>query len=178
MDKSHMTEKYNLPMRIMHTIVALLIITLLAVGVYMANFASDIQSASLYPMHKAFGVIALGFIALRIIIRLCSKIPGKPAEITAFDYFLASVVVLIMYIFMLTMPLSGIGASQAFGYPIEMFGWAVLPSFLQKNPELGKLLITIHKYVGFAFIGIIILHVAGSLKHLLVDKYNIFKRMM
>lgn len=171
-------EKYNLPMRIMHAITALLVITLLSVGVYMVHFAPDMQAATLYPMHKAFGVITFGIILLRIIIRITSKIPAKPDGISAFDYKLAGLAIFIMYVFMLTMPLSGMGASQAFGYPIEIFSLGTVPQFFEKNPDLGKLLITIHIWVGFAFIGLIVLHLAGSFKHLLVDKINIFKRMM
>ncbi len=170
-------DKYSLSMRVMHWIMAFLIIVLLAVGLWMESLPNDYPGKyDVYALHKSFGVIALAFIIFRLSVRMRSKIPALPKNITKFDASLAAATVVLLYVCMFAMPLSGYLMSTFGGHPVQLFG-IPLPSLFSENMEAAKFNRMIHGYAGYGLIAIIVLHILGSFKHLLVEKVNLFKRM-
>ena len=52
------SQKFPLPLRALHWLMALLVIGLLGLGVYIADLPlADPDKFDLYPMHRAFGVL-------------------------------------------------------------------------------------------------------------------------
>jgi cytochrome b561 len=173
------TVKYNLTMRIMHWVVGLIIICLLGVGLYMTSLPDDHPNKwNFYNLHKSFGVTVLALILLRLLIRVCSIIPSLPEKISSVEKNLSKVGILIIYICMLVMPFSGYISSDAGGHGVKWFGYAMPNFFLEKNIELSSLAITIHIYVAYFLITLLLLHVFAPIKHLIVDKVNIYKRIV
>ncbi len=170
-------EKYSLSMRIVHWLMAALILTLIGVGLWMSDLPNeDPRKFQVYGLHKSFGVVALFFIIFRLSIRLRSSIPALPKQINAFDSKLSSITVLLLYICMFVMPLSGYMMSTFAGYPVHLFSLE-LPSLFNKNEVAAGFNHSLHVYTGYFLAFIIGLHVIGSLKHLVVEKVNLFKRM-
>lgn len=170
-------QKYTLPMRAIHWIMAVLIITLLAVGLWMTSLPQDdVNRGAIYGMHKSFGILALIFVLIRVANRMRSEVPAMPKEITYFYAKVSGITIFLLYVCMVAQPVSGFLMSDFSGYPVHFFGIA-LPSIVEKNPETGKLFVTIHEYLGFALIGLITLHLAGSLKHYFSEKVNLLKRI-
>jgi cytochrome b561 len=75
------------------------------------------------------------------------------------------------------MPISGMMYSSLGGYGIKVFGWAMVPG--NKNAEgqaepfhagLSSLGQFTHEWLGYLLAGAIILHIAGALKHCLINK--------
>jgi len=60
--------KYHISSRIIHWIMALIILSALFLGVYMTDFLPEDASnkMEIYGLHKSLGVMALIFIAIRI----------------------------------------------------------------------------------------------------------------
>lgn len=170
-------EKYNLSMRVMHWLMAVLILTLLAVGLYMTNLPADDPSrATIYQMHKAFGMIALLLVVIRVCIRLGSYIPGLPSLINRRDTILHHITVVLLYIAMFVIPLAGYIMSEASGRQVNVFGLAI-PSLFAPDPALAGIAHTIH-VKGWYFLALfILLHLAGNAKHYLVEKVNLLSRM-
>ena len=170
-------QKYTLSMRVIHWIMAILLITLLAVGLWMTSLTQDDPSKGvIYGMHKSFGILALIFVILRVANKMRSEVPAMPKEITYFYAKLSAGTVLLLYICMIAQPISGFLMSDFSGYPVQFFG-ITLPSIVEKNAETGKLFAVLHGYIGFALIGLIALHLAGSLKHYFSEKVNLLKRI-
>jgi cytochrome b561 len=67
--------------------------------------------------------------------------------------------------------------SICYGYSVGWFG-IVLPSILIKNEQLGEYFSEIHEISANILIGLIVLHIIGFIKHLVVDKKNLLKRMI
>lgn len=169
--------KYSLLVRINHWVMVFLIIGLLGMGLWMTGLADDYPGKyDYYGLHKSFGMVALFYIIFRLSIRLRSQIPELPAEISKRDSILSAITVFALYICMFMMPLSGYLMSSFGGYPVSMFGISV-PSIVDKNPELGGFFHSMHVLGGQAFIGIIVLHLLGTIKHLVVEKVNLLKRI-
>lgn len=56
-----------------------------------------------------------------------------------------------------------------------------LPLFpVEKNYDTTKLFITVHKYLGYALIAVLIAHVGGAIKHRLFDRpeNDVLSRML
>ncbi len=170
-------QKYPLTMRSIHGVMALLIITLLIVGIWMADLPrEDARLGFVYGMHKSFGVLALILILLRIINRLRSEIPALPREVTYLHAKMSAAVIFLLYLSMIAQPISGFLMSDFSGYPVYFFG-IHLPSIVQKNLDIGKCFATVHKYLGYSMVILLALHIGGFLKHYLFDKVNLLKRI-
>jgi cytochrome b561 len=78
---------------------------------------------------------------------------------------------------MIGMPLIGWGMLSAAEYPIVLTAGLQLPPILPQDPSLHALLWTAHVLLAFAFFGLILLHLAAALFHLLVRRDGVFQAM-
>ena len=167
----------------LHWLVGLTIIGLLATGIYM----SENGVYALYPWHKAIGFIIL-FVALaRVIWRMKNGWPTAAANYKPIEHKLASIVHWVLIIATLMMPISGLMASVLGGHGLSVFGLEVFaPNYSVDDPEktlpinyeLSKLGGAIHFYLGYTVIVALSLHIAGALKHHIIDKDGTLKRML
>jgi cytochrome b561 len=161
----------------MHWLMSLVIIGVLAVGLYMTNMPDSDQKWQLYGLHKSFGVLVLLLLIARVFFRFNSTLPLALKGISPVELTLSKIVIAALYLLMLIIPLSGYLMSGFGGYPISFFG-ITLPELITKNPSLGGVFHSMHGYAAYAIIGFIILHTAGALKHIFIDRINILRRMI
>jgi cytochrome b561 len=172
-------EKYPLAIRITHWLMALLILCLLAIGLVMTGIPrSDPLHNTLYGLHKSFGVVVLCLWLLRVCLRLALGTPVLPGTIPAMDQKLAHAGHALLYLLMIAMPLSGILMTNSFGFSVNFFGIMELPKVIGINKSLGGLFSEFHTYAAYALIGLIVLHVAGLIKHRLKERVNLLQRMV
>lgn len=172
-------ERYNLGMKVMHWLLAVVIISLLSVGFYMSGMPNSDSKFELYVMHKSSGVVAFFLILMRTLIRAFSNIPKAHDSISKIESKAASLGVVVFYILMFLMPVSGYFMSVSSGHPINLFNTGIMfPDFIGVNFELAAIASSMHEYTAFALIGMIVIHILAALKHLIIDKINIFIRMI
>lgn len=165
-------------MRCMHWLIGIAIILMLCSGFYMSNLANGVQKFSIYKTHKAIGITILGFMCLRLIIRLLSKIPTLPQELSLAETKLAHYTHYALYIAMFLMPVSGYVMSSASARHIKWFFDLSVPLLIDKNTTIAQIAHTIHVYAAYVFVGLIALHVLATIKHWLFDKVNLLKRII
>ncbi|MFT6258475.1 MAG: cytochrome b561 [Rickettsiales bacterium] len=174
-------QKYHISLRIIHWAMALIIISLLALGFYMEDFLdkSSPNRAFIYGLHKSFGALVLFLIALRIIFRIVKSAPPLPDSIGKKSRKLAHFVHISLYLLMIFMPLSGYLMSNAFGYPVHMFG-IEMPMLIETNVKIGNFFAEVHEVLGFTFAAVLCLHISGAVKHRFFEKpeNNVLKRMI
>ena len=76
-------QKYHPLMKLIHWAMAIIIISLLGMGIYMANWI-DKDSTNrmlIYNLHKSFGALVLFLIAIRIVVRITKSAPPLPDSI-------------------------------------------------------------------------------------------------
>ncbi|NTS76330.1 cytochrome b [Catenovulum sp. SM1970] len=174
-----MTTQSTQATRTIHWLSALLIIGLLASGLYM----TDGHDYSFYDWHKSFGVIALLLIAIRLYNKF--KNPWQSsAKGTEHEK-----IVNIMHHFLLfacvMMPISGMAYSGLGGHGVAVFGLTIIPDnynaagqavpFSETGRAIGQ---QIHVYLGYAMVALVSLHVLAALKHHFIDKDNTLTRML
>ena len=86
--------KYALSQRLLHWIIALMVIGALAVGFLLGflgfsgvkeAFGIDVTNL-LYKYHKTFGVIILGLMVVRIIVKMAKGKPAYDPPLTKFEH--------------------------------------------------------------------------------------------
>lgn len=165
--------RYNLTMRIIHWVMAVIIIGLIASGFYMVDLPRDHPDKwTLYGLHKSFGVTVLCLVIIRMIVRFISKIPPLLTDFPPWTVTLAKAVHLLLYIGMIAIPISGYVMSDAGGHGVKWFG-VVMPDLFTTDKELSGIAHTLHGIMPYILLGIIVLHMAGALK----DR-RVLKRMI
>jgi cytochrome b561 len=173
------SDKFPVPIRLIHWSMAVLLIGMLTSGIVMHQIPlKDPGKFDLYHWHRAFGVLAFALVIIRLIIRLASQVPELPSGLPWYERQAARLAQVLLYIFMLVMPIVGyIASSAAPDFPgappihsIWLFGLE-LPLFpVSKDYATTVFFITIHKYVGYTMIAVIVAHIGGALKHRFFDK--------
>ncbi len=180
------TTEYGGLSKTLHWLMAAIILTLIFVGIYMAGLpketAEEKQYAfQFYGLHKSFGVIALALIVLRLIWIRVSPAPALPSAFAPKERVMVKALQGLLYLLMIVMPLSGYLMSNAGGHPIHFFGLGELPAIIGESKAVGGIAHEVHEIMGWAMLVLIVLHMAGVIKHRLKDKggeTDILKRML
>ena len=77
-----------------------------------------------------------------------------------------------------TVPISGYLYTLAAGFPVVWFGLFELPVLIDKNDELKPLLKAVHFWLNMTLAAAVAMHVAAALKHQLIDRDGVLKRML
>lgn len=128
-------------------------------------------------LHKSFGFTFLFIGIFFFIWALLNTKPSYPAYMKKWEQNLAKLTRYILYLIIITMPITGTVMSQASGRVIYWFGHAV-PMFMPVNKLVAGIAYNIHTYTGTAAMGIIVLQIIGALKHLITPNDNVVKRML
>lgn len=175
-------QKYPAGWRVLHWVMALMVLTLIPVGLWMASRAeADIWGAltnTLYSVHKAIGFSVLLLMILRIIVKIRVKTPPYPEDMPRTLEMAARSVHHLMYILLVITPLFGWAGVTA--YPaLTIVGDFRLPAmpFVTEDEELASRLFYIHGWLAITLGVLIAGHIAAALRHLL-RKDGIFHRMV
>lgn len=170
------TARFGLIAIIIHWVMAILLIALLALGLYMVGLPISLEKLKFYGWHKEYGMIALALVIIRIGWRLTNLTPQL--SLPVLEKFAARTVHWAFYGFMFAMPITGWLITSAAGLPVSLFGVVVLPNLISPNEDLLQLFEEIHKWLGYGLIVTIVLHVSAALKHHFINKDDILRRML
>lgn len=166
---------------LLHWVLGLALIGLFAVGLYMTDLPFSPQRLKLYNWHKWAGVTLLALSAFRLVWRLTHRPPALPVAIESampgWQKLAHHATHHGLYLLFFAVPLLGWAYSSAAGFPIVLFGVLPLPDFVPVSEELAELIKPLHKLSAFAMMALVLLHVAGALKHQLVDRDGLIARM-
>ena len=170
--------------RIVHWIMALIILPLLASGLYIGFMGFEGATKALggplrdtlYEYHKTFGLIVLAMVVLRLFMRLELGRPAYDPPLPVWKRLVSALVHYGLYLSLFAMPILGWLATDASNFPVEFFGLN-LPQFIAKDPVMGKSLYAAHEIVGWILTALIVLHIGAALKHWIVDRDGVTRRM-
>lgn len=164
--------------RALHWLSALIIVSLLAVGFIMTELKPSPQTIKIYTAHKSFGLLLLAIVLVRILWR---GVDRKPPDLPmpAWQRWLAQGVHVALYGLMIAMPLTGWLLHSASGYPLKWFfvGPAV-PALIAKDSGSKHFFEDAHEILAWVLIVVLLLHIAGALKHHFIDRDRTLMRML
>jgi len=169
---------YHLFAKLLHWLSALLVLGLLAAGLWMTGLPISLTKIVVYAVHKWIGLIVLLLAAARIAWRLHLPPPALPdGTVTPWERRLAPIAHWTLLILLLAQPIDGWLMSSAGGVEVIWFGLVTLPDLVPRDQELFRFLRAAHHYMAFLLIGVIAVHVAAVVRHDVVRRDGIFRRM-
>ena len=135
-----MTARYTPTAKILHWLMAVLLIGLLALGLYMHELPLSPEKLKLYSWHKWAGVTAFLLVFVRLAWRATHRPPALPDSMPKMMQWAAHAGHALLYVLMIAIPLSGWLMSSAKGFQTVWFGVLPIPDLLAKDKELGDLL--------------------------------------
>jgi cytochrome b561 len=159
-----------------HWLLALLIAANFALGVYMHELPMSPQRLRLFNWHKWAGITILALSALRLSWRL-RHAPPPDAPMPAWQRRSAHAVHALLYVLFFAVPLAGWGHSSASGFPVVWFGVLPLPDWVPVDKAWADALKAAHQGLAGALGVLVLLHVAAALKHQLIDRDGLLRRM-
>jgi len=169
----------------LHWLIALLIISLLAVGKFMTGLdEGDPLRFTLTQWHKTFGITVLLLVIVRLLWRCTHRAPAHPANSPLWEKRAAGITHTAFYVLMFAVPITGWIMVSASPLNIDtrlftVIPWPHLPPFpsLPEKGEIAEAFAWYHELAGNILLILLILHVGAALKHHLIDKDDVLKRM-
>ncbi len=176
MELSNTEDEYGLVAKAFHWLIAVMIIGLLPMGLFMSGMDNSPLKFEIFALHKSFGLLVF-FLGLgRIVWRFVSPPPDHLETHEHWEVTLASAAHFWLYVCIIGMPLSGWLMSNAAEFPVPFFGLQ-MPQLIGKNEELGGIFGQTHEILAYTLLFVLGLHVAGALKHHVIDKDETLQRM-
>ncbi|PPT75882.1 cytochrome B [Xanthomonas arboricola pv. populi] len=166
---------FNLPARVLHWLMAAMILTMLFVGVGMV--ASVTQRPWLIDLHRPLGIAILILAVLRLINRLRNRPPPLPGDLPAWQKVAAIASHWLLYALMLGMPLIGWAMLSAGAYPIVLWPGAQLPPIVPHDPAMYVWLRSAHGWLAYLLFATVLGHLSAALFHAWVRRDGVFSSM-
>lgn len=175
--------RYTAVAMVLHWAIAALILFELGLGLRMEHAAGPLRFA-VFQLHKSVGITILLLALIRVLWRLTHRPPTL--EGAGWEKALAHGVHGLLYLAMLALPLSGwvMISSSRIVVPTLLYGtvpWPHLPGFAEMAAatrdgwhSAGE---GIHITLAYGLMAMIALHLAGALKHHVIDRSDILARM-
>lgn len=191
-------SRYTKTAVILHWLIAISILTMFALGWFMADLPKEVPKQSVFDMfdlgiytwntaeaisprsfyfnlHKSIGVTVIGLILLRILWRVTHKPPALLTSYKVWERKMAAGAHHLLYLLMVALPVSGLIMAIYSKYGVKWFGLPFIGG-LDNNP-MREIYKEAHELIGIVLLVILALHVLGALKHKFVDKDDTMKRM-
>jgi cytochrome b561 len=169
-------QRFSAVSRLLHWLMALMILAMLFIGVGMAASVSP-RYDLLVSIHRPLGIAILVLVVIRILNRLISPPPALPDSVPPVQRLAAKASHLALYTLMVVMPLVGWGMLSAARYPIVLYGPLRLPPILPHDLILYAWLRQLHTGLAFLLFAIVIAHLGAALFHGLIRRDGVFDSM-
>jgi cytochrome b561 len=168
---------FVLPARILHWLMAAMIVTMLFVGVGMVASVSE-RHDWLVRLHKPLGIAILLLAAIRLAVRLRHPPPPLPADLPAVQKLAAHASHWLLYVLMFALPLVGWGMLSAGGYPVMLTSSLRLPAILPANAVLFAVLRHLHAWLAVVLLVVFLGHLGAALYHGVVRRDGVLRSML
>ena len=171
--------RYSATSRWLHWLPAALLAAIIPVGIWIRYFepADEAFKLRLYNVHESLGAIVFAIALVRLLNRFLNPPPPLPADTPAGIRLAAHVTHIALYALLVLMPITGFLATNAWGFPLSVFGVLPLPVPLGKNEAIAKILSLLHWCGALTIILLISGHLAGVVYHTFVRRDGLLRRM-
>ena len=171
------SERYTRTAIALHWLIAVAVIVQFSWGWWMQSIPKQPPGlrAEAFNLHKSVGLTILTLMVVRLSWRWLHPAPAL-IPMPVWQAQLAHFVHALLYVALFVMPLAGYLGSVFSGYPVKIFG-LTLPAWGWNDPYLKDLFSSIHYVTSWVLAGAVVLHVAGALKHALIERDGMLARM-
>ncbi len=185
-------DSYGWITKTFHWSIALMIFTMLALGWTASTLAERIEAPDiaatdatlywaklLFTIHKTLGVTIFFVAILRILWAVSQPRPGLLNGDKRAEAALAETVHWLLYGSLIAVPLSGwVTHAATTGYAPIWWPFGQGLPFVPEDPAVAQIAAALHVILQWVLTGAIALHVAGALKHHVIDRDATLRRML
>ncbi|HEY0338737.1 MAG TPA: cytochrome b [Burkholderiales bacterium] len=173
-----MEERYGYTPAVLHWVLALVVLVLYGLGWYMVTIPKGTPPvAYFYNLHKSIGIVAALPLVLLIGWRMTHIPPRFPNTLPQWEARAAHINHVLFYVCLVVLVASGFIESnftrfgiKFFGYPLPVLGW--------EDRTIYRFFNRLHVYTSHFFVVLIAIHIGAAFKHLLVNRDQVFQRML
>jgi cytochrome b561 len=173
-----MAPAYTITARVLHWITAFLILSMIPLGVVIANDWGGSAQDYLYDLHRSVGAAIIPLVILRLIYRWTHPPLPLPDDIPAIQRLAAHATHWGLYALLMVQPFTGWIATSAYRASVTVFGWFELPPIWFENRAFSEQMFFLHSLIGNAIAGLVATHIGAALYHHFVRKDRILMRMI
>ena len=170
-------SRYGAISRLLHWLMAALLIGQVALGQYMVDL--DYYDAWYHQapsIHRSVGLLIALLLLLRFVWRVTNTAPdpiGRPWEIVISHWLHR-----LFYLLILLLAVSGYLLSTADGHAIVVFDWLKIPATLSGIDQQEDIAGEIHEWLVWLLVFLVSIHALAALKHHFIDKDAVLNRML
>jgi cytochrome b561 len=170
-----MPERYSRPAIVLHWLIAIGVIGNIALA-WIWPYVADARVRPMIDLHKSLGITVLGLAIMRLLWRVTHKPPAMAHGYKAWEVRTAHIVHALLYLVIFAMPLTGWIMDSAWKdaatHPMQLFGlfeWPRLGFVMSLPPDTRERMHTLfgeaHELIAKLVYLLVVLHIAGALKH-------------
>jgi cytochrome b561 len=178
-DTTSAAYRYSTGAIILHWIIAIAVIAMWRIAEAAEHAGSKEEAMAVMAHHKALGIVILLLTLARLAWRVIHRPPPLSANLKPWERILAHGTHMLFYVLLVGLPIGGWIASSFYRMGIEVWSVFTLPALpLPKNEDVGHFILEAHAAGGTFLLLLVVLHVAGALKHQFVDRDGNLFRML
>lgn len=162
----------------LHWIIAITMIVMLVFGLYLENLPRSPEKGELIGIHKSIGALVLVLALVRIYWRYLNKFPKPISDLPQWQEKLVSIAHWFLILGTAFMPISGMMMSIGGGFGLSVFGLEIVARGGEKNELISEIGGAVHGLGGKLLILFVLLHIAGAVKHQVMEKDGTISRML
>jgi cytochrome b561 len=171
---NHRTQ-FTALMRVLHWMMAAMVLTMLGIGVTMVASLADYHV--LVSIHRPLGAGILVLVVVRFVVRRLSPLPPFPPTMPRLERVAASASEYTLYGLMCVLPLVGWGMLSAARSPVVLFDSVHLPFILPHDAMLYATLRRVHTVLAYVLFLAFLAHVGAIVFHTLIVRDGMLFRM-
>ena len=169
---------YSAVAKVLHWIIALIIVTMLIFGQGFESITSDDEMAFSLTGHSSLGLTVIALIMLRILWRISHPAPPLPQTVSPTQAAAAKVSHGLLYALMIYVPTTGLYTAAAHDIAIMPYGAFDLRAaltFVGDDDFAGRRFL--HELGTWLLIALLAVHIGAALLHQFVQKDGVLRRI-
>ena len=171
------STQFVLAARVLHWLMAALILSMLFIGVGMVASVSE-RHEWLVSIHKPLGIAILILAVVRLIVRLRNPPPPLPSDLPAVQKLAAHASHWLLYLLMLVIPIVGWAMLSAGGCPVMLSDSLRLPPIFPVSPVAFAVLRHAHAWLAMLLFLTFLAHLGAALYHGLIRRDGVLWSMI
>lgn len=175
------TSGWGWPARLLHWLAAAVVLVLLVHGWWMTHVV-PVSPARLanFSWHAALGYDLLILMVVRLLWRWSGEVPALPKDSKRWERVAAYAGHVLLYVFTFAATLAGWALVGTMRSPLtkDLFGIAFPAIYANQDRAAHELSEDIHKLLAYLLAVLIVVHIAGALRHHFIKRNDVLRRML
>jgi cytochrome b561 len=158
------------------TVAAFCVLIYLAWG--MVELPLGLEKYWRYNLHKSVGLTVLALMLLHLIWRWFNPPPPLPGTLSPIERVAATSMHRLLYGLIFLQAMIGVAHSWSADFPIVVYRLFTIPNPIGPNEPAAALLVSLHGWIGWGLVGLIVLHAGAALRHHFLVRDDVLLRIL